>query len=162
MIAGLHILQLDRKTAPLGPAVVHAEEHVGPVIRLGAACARLDGEDGVVPVELAGEERGDFERIEFLHHRGHLAVQLARVCFPLGAVRQLHQLQHHADVVDPFLEGDDGQHGLFQAVELGDVLLGAIGVAPKGRRAHLGLHRLDFPLLLIAVKETSRDGRRAS
>jgi hypothetical protein len=60
------------------------------------------------------------------------------------------------------LEGDDGQDGFFQAVELGDVFLGAVVILPEIRRALLGVERLYFPLLLIAVKETSIGGRRAS
>jgi hypothetical protein len=42
------------------------------------------------------------------------------------------------------------------------VTLGAVAMVPEGRRAHLGLHRLDLPELLFAVKETSTGGRRAS
>jgi hypothetical protein len=41
------------------------------------------------------------------------------------------------------------------------VLLRAVIVVPKRGRAHLGLHRLDLALFLIAVKETSIGGRRA-
>jgi hypothetical protein len=79
LVAGLHVLHLDGEAAALGPAVVHAEKHVGPVVRLGAARARLDGEDGVVLVELAGEEGGDLELVELGDHRGDLSVELLRV-----------------------------------------------------------------------------------
>jgi hypothetical protein len=50
----------------------------------------------------------------------------------------------------------------FQAIELGDVLLGSLAVTPERRSAHLGLHGLDLVLLLLDVKETSTNGRRAS
>jgi hypothetical protein len=82
--------------------------------------------------------------------------------FPARRLRRLHQLQHHADFVDLLLEGNDGQDRLLQAVELADVLLGTFGIVPERGLAHLPLHRLDFPLLLIAVKETSTSARRAS
>ena len=49
-----------------------------------------------------------------------------------------------------------------EAVQLGDVLLGALVVVPERRGAHLRLHGLDFALLLLDVKETSTSGRRAS
>jgi hypothetical protein len=42
------------------------------------------------------------------------------------------------------------------------VLLGAVVILPEIRCALLGVERLYFPLLLIAVKETSIGGRRAS
>ena len=41
----------------LGPVRVHPVEHRGPVLRLGAACARLERDDGVVIVIFAGKKR---------------------------------------------------------------------------------------------------------
>ena len=46
---------LDLVAVPLGPARVHAQEHRGPVLALGAAGAGMDLEIGVVAVGLAGE-----------------------------------------------------------------------------------------------------------
>ena len=43
------------EAAPLAPADEHAEEHLGPVLRLGSACPGVDGEDGIAFVVLAGE-----------------------------------------------------------------------------------------------------------
>jgi len=57
---------------------------------------------------------------------------------------------------------DDGEDGALQDVEFGDVRLGALVVVPEIGRAHLGVHGLDLVLFLFDVKETSRDGRRAS
>src|SRR5215203_5846685 len=68
LIASLYFLQLHLETATLRPAVVHAKEHVRPVIRLRSAGPRLDREDRVVPIELAGKKRGDFELVELRHH----------------------------------------------------------------------------------------------
>ena len=47
------LLHLDLEPAALGPAQVHAQEHLGPVLRVGAAGARADGDDGVAGVVLA-------------------------------------------------------------------------------------------------------------
>ena len=41
----------------LRPAQIHAQEDRSPVLGLGAACARLDGHDGVEMIGLAGEQR---------------------------------------------------------------------------------------------------------
>ena len=45
----------------LGPAEIHAQQHFGPILRFGAARARLDGEDGVQVVVVAAEKRFRFE-----------------------------------------------------------------------------------------------------
>jgi hypothetical protein len=42
------------------------------------------------------------------------------------------------------------------------VFLGALVAVPEIGRTHFRVHGLDFTLLLIAVKETSIDARRAS
>jgi hypothetical protein len=60
------------------------------------------------------------------------------------------------------LIGDDGQNGPFEGVQFSDVLLRAVVAVPEIGRAHFRVHGLDFTLLLIAVKETSIDARRAS
>ena len=88
LVAGQHILHLDREAAALGPAVVHAEEHVGPVARFGAARARLDAEDGVVAVELAAQETLQLDPVEIRGERGDRLVELAAVVFLLRRRRR--------------------------------------------------------------------------
>ena len=48
-------MQLDVVAVLLGPAQVHAQQHLGPVLRLGAAGPGVDGHDGVLLVVRAGE-----------------------------------------------------------------------------------------------------------
>ena len=50
-------MTLDLEAVLLGPARVHAQQHVGPVLALGAARAGVDLEIAVVAVRLAGEQR---------------------------------------------------------------------------------------------------------
>jgi hypothetical protein len=45
----------------LGPAQVHAEQHLGPVLRLGSARARLDVEVGIIAVHLACKHAPELE-----------------------------------------------------------------------------------------------------
>jgi hypothetical protein len=71
-------------------------------------------------------------------------------------------LVHHHQVIELLLIGDDREDSFLEPVEFRDVFLGAVFAVPKSRVAHLGVHRLYFTLLLIAVKETSIDARRAS
>ena len=54
---------LDLEAAALRPARVHAQEHRGPVLALGAAGAGVDFEIGVVGVGLARQHRLDLARL---------------------------------------------------------------------------------------------------
>ena len=49
---------LEPEAPPLGPALVHSHEHLGPVLRIHPARARVYGEYGVALIVLAGEEPG--------------------------------------------------------------------------------------------------------
>ena len=74
--------ELGLEPAPLGPAEVHAQEHLPPVLRVGPPFPRVDRDDRVARVVLAGEERLLLQPVELqLQARdalGHL-VQLAVV-----------------------------------------------------------------------------------
>src|SRR5215207_8604987 len=55
---------LEPEAPPLGPAPVHARQHLGPVLRIHSAGARVYGEYGVTLVVLAGEEPGELLLLE--------------------------------------------------------------------------------------------------
>ena len=55
LVAGLQVDHLALEAAALGPAQVHAQQHLGPVLRLGAAGAGMDRDDGVLAIVLAAE-----------------------------------------------------------------------------------------------------------
>jgi hypothetical protein len=48
---------IDLEAVLLGPARVHAQQHLGPVLALGAAGAGMDFEIGIVGVGLARQQR---------------------------------------------------------------------------------------------------------
>jgi hypothetical protein len=52
------------ETALVGPAQVHAQQHIGPVLRLGAAGTGLNIEIGVVGVHFAAEHPAELELFE--------------------------------------------------------------------------------------------------
>ena len=56
LLARARLQQLDLEAAPLGPAHLHAQHHLGPVLRVGAARAGVDGHQRVAGVVVAGEE----------------------------------------------------------------------------------------------------------
>ena len=49
---------LDLEAVALPPAAVHAQQHLGPVLGLGAARTGMEGENGIVFIILAGEQSG--------------------------------------------------------------------------------------------------------
>ena len=126
---------------PLGPAGVHAVEHLAPVLGLGAACAGLEGYQGVVAVVFAGQE--GFET-RFLH-------LLFQFRVPGG------QLIQHGVVVlfdGHFADGHEivpgGQHlliplhlGLQLTAPLHD-LLGDLLVVPEAVGLDLGVEPLQL------------------
>src|SRR5690606_30751839 len=58
--------QFGLPAARLGPAQVHAQQHLGPVLGLGAAGARLDVDEGVAAVHLAGEHALELQLLQAL------------------------------------------------------------------------------------------------
>ena len=59
----------DLEAVLLGPARVHAQQHRGPVLALGAAGAGMDFEIGVEAVGLAGQQRFELAARDFLLQR---------------------------------------------------------------------------------------------
>ena len=79
----------------LGPAGVHAHEHLGPVAGVGAAGAGLDAEKGVGPVLRAGHHRLEFECLEPRLGLGQFRFELG-----LEAGILVGQFGHRLEVVD--------------------------------------------------------------
>ena len=68
---------VDREAVPLGPAHVHAHQHLGPVLRLGAAGAGMDREERVAPVVGTLQHRLELEARRMpSSSRADLALQL--------------------------------------------------------------------------------------
>ena len=60
----------------LGPAQVHAQQHLGPVLALGAAGAGGHLQEGVVVVGLAGQHRFQLQPVDLLLHPLQVALDL--------------------------------------------------------------------------------------
>ena len=68
-VARLIVDQLALEAAALGPAQVHPQQHLGPVLRFGAAGAGMDGDDRVLAIVLAAEHLLDLAGLHFLIER---------------------------------------------------------------------------------------------
>ena len=75
------------ESAALAPAQVHAQEHLRPVLRLGAAGARMDRDDRVPPVVLPAEHLLDLgglhDRLEILDSAGEVGRHVFSALGPL-------------------------------------------------------------------------------
>jgi hypothetical protein len=58
------LVHLDVEAVALGPPQVHPQQHLRPVLRLGAARAGVESGDGVVVVVLAPQEHGQLEPVD--------------------------------------------------------------------------------------------------
>ncbi len=76
LVAILVVVHLGLVTLLLGPAQIHAEEHFGPVLALGAAGAGMNGNDGIERVGLAGEHGARFEFLAEGSQRLDIALQV--------------------------------------------------------------------------------------
>src|SRR5665648_1163360 len=55
------LVELDPEAPAVSPAKVHAQQHLGPVLRLGAASARVDSQNGVAVIVFAAEQAFFFQ-----------------------------------------------------------------------------------------------------
>ena len=150
------LLHLDLEAAPLGPAQVHPQQHLGPVLRVGSARTGVDGDDGIAGVVLAAEQPRLFEPGEAALDRGQLGAQLGRHLLVFG--RHLGQI---AEVVDVGLEPAKGlQPALGASVRGGDPG-GGLLVIPETGPLHLTLQPLGLGFQRSRVKGSPRAGTAA-
>ena len=126
---------------PLRPAPVHAQEHLRPVLRLGAARARVEREDGVVRVIFAREEHLKLECLQSLSDEVKLCPDV-----PLhGGIVFLNA--HLVEGFGVFIFGGKGFVGVDSALESREFLIDFLRrrrIVPKGRFAHFVFELGDF------------------
>ena len=125
---------VDLVAVRLGPAHIHAHQHAGPILALGAAGAGVHFEIAVVGVGLAGEQR--FQ----LTSRHFRPQALERgFCFKNGLVVffGFAQFDHGELVGELLLDAADGVEPVLQSVAFAHHALAARLVAPE--RGILGL-----------------------
>ena len=152
--AGLE--QLDLEAAPLGPAHLHAQHHLGPVLGVGAAGAGVDGHERVARVVVAGEQALLLEREQArLDGRDRLLELVGEVGVVLGDLGEPREILgvglQLVEVVEPAL----------RARVLGPDLRGGVRIVPEARLAHLRLERAQALTQLSWVKDSPRAGTSA-
>src|SRR5439155_1132722 len=124
--------QLDLEAALLGPAHLHAQDHLGPVLRVGAAGARVDRDERVAGVVAAAEEALLLEVLEAALDVAELLLDLAG---EVGVVAELDE------VLDVALEPLELVELAADLGVLGVDLRRGLAVVPEAGRLHLLLER---------------------
>ena len=149
----LHVVDdLDFAAVAFGPALVHAEEHVGPVAGFGAAGTGVDGEVGVAAVERAGEEE-----VEFVFGDGVLDVVVFLGDFLEGGGDAFFfgHFDEDLEVFGAGVEGGQGFDAAFDAVDLVDDFAGVVLAIPEAGGGDAFFEFFELSGLGRDVKDTS-------
>ncbi len=151
-LPGKNVEDLGGQSVAFGPALVHAEKHVGPVAGLGSAGAGVEADDGIEPVMRSGEEDLEFQFVEGGHCRGDLGVELLNGVG--GAVLRGH-VAKQGKFANP--AGDLAEKVEFgtDVTSLNRLFLGGGGVVPEPRLGHEGFEFAQATFKCGNVKETS-------
>jgi hypothetical protein len=140
----------------LGPPQVHAQQHFGPVLRLGAARSRLDVEVGVVGIHLTGKHAPELET-------GNALLEAAEVTDDFGDgrgvvffYREFEQFTGIGKAGRELVETDDD---LFQLRPFLPERLRTFGLVPDIGLLELALDFGQALGLRIVVKDTSSTHR---
>ena len=147
---------LDLVAVLLGPARVHAQQHVGPVLALGAAGAGMHFEIGVVGVGLARQQRLELAARD-------LGLELAQRLLGLGddllVLLGLAELDHGELVVELLLDAADRGELVLERGALLHHALGALLVVPEIGVFGLPVQLGKPPARLVEVKDASSAAR---
>src|SRR5690606_8114105 len=142
---------LGTEAALVGPAQVHAQKDVGPVLGFGATGAGLDVQVAVVGVHLAAEHAAEFQLLEDFAQAldfGDDVVHRSFVIFLGSHFQQIPGIgQAAGEVVDGF--DDLRQHGALAAQRLC-----VLGFVPDAGVFQLAVYFDQTIMLLIVVKDT--------
>ena len=149
--------QLDVEAAPLGPAHLHAQDHLGPVLGVGAAGAGVDGDERVARVVVAGEQPLLLERAQprldgrdrLLELVGELRVLVGELGEPLEILG-----------VGPRASVKSSSRRCVRACSA-PTFAAASGSSQKPRLAHLRLERAQALTQVSWVKDSPRAGTSA-
>ena len=154
-----HIEQFDLVFPALGPACVHTQEHIGPVLALGAAGAGMDFEIGIVLIGFAGEQRLDLTARGFLLERADLLLAF----LDRRLVRfHLAEFDQRDGIFELALKTGDGGQTIFKISAFAHDLLRGFGIVPEigmfGLRVQLGQTLCGS----VEVKDASSAGQRTA
>ena len=134
LVAVQIVQQFCLEVVALCPAVVHPVEHFCPVLRLCAACAGVECQNGIGAVIFAGQQGCQFQRFQFLDETVCLFVQLG-VGFFFALFHG--QFNEGEDVIQRLFHLLILVDAVFQGLYFLEYLLGILQIAVKIRVCHL-------------------------
>ena len=140
------VVELDLEALALGPAGVHAQQHLGEVLGVDPTVLGVDLHDAVGVVVLAGEQAAQLEHVELLGDRRDAGLDLGLVGRVVDLARQFVQDLGILELAGELVVQVDV--GLDVGV-VGVDLLGTLGVVPEIGPADLGFE-LDQPVAALA------------
>ncbi len=150
-IAGRGLNDLGFETAPLAPAQIHAQQHLRPVLRLGAAGAGLNIEKGVAMIHFTGKHTTEFQLLKLLFQPVDIADHgLGGVFIAL----LIGQRQQFVVLGDARYQAIKGLHHLGQLGAFTSQFLGTLGLVPDSGILELTLDFSQTFALIIDVKDT--------
>lgn len=143
LVAVLIVHGLALEAVAVRPALIHAQQHRGPVLGLRAAGPRVDGEHTVVAVVLPAEEGGQPGGLHVLLQGGVALLQLLQH----GVVVLLHaHLAEHQQVLHRAQALVVGLNLVLEVLDALRDLLGLLHVVPEALRGALGLEQVQLLL----------------
>ena len=142
-------LSLGFEALLLGPAQIHAHQHLGPILALGAAGAGVDGDDGVERIGFAVEHGAGFEVLVESGESLDIALEIGEDILALAG-----QLEVGIDVAgaadELLVVGDE----VLKALAVAHQGLGRGGIVPEGWIGESGFYVGEFPADASRVKDT--------
>ncbi len=133
---GLHLVELHREATAFGPTQVHAQQHVGPVLRIGAPGTGMHLAHRVLLVVLTGEQCSQLELVELATQRRERIGDLA---FD-GVVGLLaSELEERVGIVDTSCQRLPPLDVVDDARQFARHLACAVGIVPEIGSGRLGL-----------------------
>lgn len=148
-----HVIDdLHLAAVAFSPALVHAEEHVGPIAGFGAACSGVHGEVGVAAVE-----RTRKHQVEFVFGDGALDIVVFFGDFLKGGSDTffLSHFDQNLEVFGAGVEIGQGFDTAFDTVDLFDDFACVVLVIPKARSRYALFEFFELSGLGRDVKDTS-------
>ena len=155
LLAAAFLQPLDLVAVRIGPAGVHAQQHLGPVLGLGAAGPGIDLQEGVVGVGLARQQALELQLLGALlqrRQRGELLVGLGQAVLVAFGFAQFDQGQGVLKAAFKFAEI---LQALVQRRALAHQRLGGVRVFPEARALGQLVQFVEPTLRCLDVKDAS-------
>jgi hypothetical protein len=150
LVAGLVVQHRDLEALAFAPPHVHAKQHLGPVLGLGTARARVDLQDGARRVVLAGQKGAQLELLGVGLESRHGALEIGADVLALAG-----ELEQRLRFLEERLELAGRADPRRQQRSFLLEFLGAVRVSPDFGEGQLVLDPFQGLLLAVDIKETS-------